>query len=230
MKKRTLLISFLVVTFITICVFGFYVTKERKVEVVIKEFSYDLLDKEDYEVVNKEVIEKNATYNISTELKLNIDEAEFLANKLYSEELGNDIDYITMNVFPNKQRATEYSGNLEEVVQQIQVSKKDNKLNVKLNNINIVEGGGGSIPSNYTINSVIPVRDVTKVEVSIPGNLDTISALSQMKVIAQSIKDLNPDKDIDEIYINAVFNDQEKISYDYYSKYNNIILYCQEAE
>ncbi|MGL5346383.1 MAG: hypothetical protein ACRDA3_03450 [Peptostreptococcaceae bacterium] len=230
MKKRTLLISFLAVTFIAVCGFGFYVTKERKVEVVIKEFSYDLLDKEDYEIVNKEVVENNATYNIATDLKLNIDEAEFLANKLYAEELGNDIDYITMNVFPNKQMATEYNGELEEVAQQIQVSKKDNKLSVKLNNINVVTGGGSTTPTNYTINSVVPAGDVTKVEVSIPGNLDTINALSQMKIIAQSIRDLNPDKNINEIYINAVFNDQEKLSYDYYSKYDNIILYCQEAE
>lgn len=224
------MISFLAVTFIAVCGFGFYVTKERKVEVVIKEFSYDLLDKEDYEIVNKEVVENNATYNIATDLKLNIDEAEFLANKLYAEELGNDIDYITMNVFPNKQMATEYNGELEEVAQQIQVSKKDNKLSVKLNNINVVTGGGSTTPTNYTINSVVPAGDVTKVEVSIPGNLDTINALSQMKIIAQSIRDLNPDKNINEIYINAVFNDQEKLSYDYYSKYDNIILYCQEAE
>lgn len=230
MKKKTLLISLLTITFIAVCAFGFYVTKQRKVEVVIKEFSYDLLDKEDYEIVNKEVVEDNAIYNIATELKLNIDEAEFLANKLYSEELGNNIDYITMNIFPNKQRATEYSGNLEEVAQQIQVSKKDNRLSVKLNNINIVTGGASTVPSNYTVNSVEQVGEVTKIEVTIPGNLDTINALAQIKIIAQSIKDLNPDKDINEVYINAVFEGLENTSYDYYSKYDNILLYCQEIE
>ncbi len=219
-KKRTLAIGILSVVFVAVCAFGIYTANQNKVEVIVKEFKYDLLNKDDYKIITKD---------ITTDFKLNIDESEFLVNKLYSEDLKSNskIENIKINVLSNEKETNE---DLENLTQQISVEKKDKLLAVTLRNINIVDGGVQSVPTEYKIENIKESNGLTTAEVIIPSNLDTKQGLSQLKIIAQSIKELNKDKDIKDIYIKGYFDDDRTLRYDYYSKYENIVLYCEEAK
>ncbi len=231
-KVKTPLIIILSLVFIGVFGFGVYNANKNKVDVVVKEFEFDLLNEEDYKIISKEIKGKNAIYNIITDFKLNLDESEFLSNKIYSEDLKDNkkVDTIEMNIIKDEESAKNYNGNLEDLTQQIYVSKEDKTLSIDLREINIVEGGVSSVPTDYKINSIKENKDITIVEATIPSNLDNKQSISQMKIISQAIKDLNKDKDIKDIHIKGYFEDNETLRYEYYSKFNNVILYCEETK
>lgn len=175
------------------------------------------LSKKDYEIIKNE--KKNNIQNYIVIEKRNLNSAE--VGELTKKIAGNNNNF-NIYIFSDKEKAKDF--NYEENKIEILVNpEKEGKLSIK--NYYFIEKEIESIPEYYVIKSIKEQDYRAFINLEIDEKQNPQKALSQMKFLGQSIKDLNKDKQIEILDIKAYYKDEKHVKWEYTSENKNLVIH-----
>ena len=183
------------------------------------------LNKDDYELISRVDEGKQVVYSVFCKRELNSKEAAQLIRNLKSEEEKFKENY-EVYLFTDREVSTSIKDrSIEErgkLVEKLVVPVDES--NIKIMEYNNISEELGSIPSDYEVLSIESTEDVTKIE-AILENVDKADeALAQIKFLGQSIKELNPSKNITLLNIIAYTDEDKSESWEYDGNYKNMVI------
>ena len=163
------------------------------------------ISKDSYEIIKNENIKEENKYVILQKEQLSSDEIALLAKEIAKE----NFDKFELYIFDNREKAINFNG-LENQIEKI-VRPIGNDIQIQT--YNIIENEIESIPKNYEVKSVEPKESITKIELEIESTDKPETALAEVKFLGQSIKDLNSDKNLGNLNIQAYHINDRNVSW-----------------
>lgn len=180
------------------------------------------ISKDSYEIIKNENIKEENKYVILQKEQLSSDEIALLAKEIAKE----NFDKFELYIFENREKSINFNG-LENQIEKI-VTPTGN--NIQIQTYNIIENEIESIPKNYEIKSVEPKDAKTKIELEIESTDKPETALAEVKFLGQSIKDLNSDKNLGNLNIQAYHINDRNVSWNYSSENKSRIIKTEIVE
>ena len=174
------------------------------------------ISKDSYEIIKNENIKEENKYVILQKEQLSSDEIALLAKEIAKE----NFDKFELYIFDNREKAINFNG-LENQLEKI-VTPIGNDIQIQT--YNIIENQIESIPKNYEVKSVEAKEDITKIELEIESTDKPEKALAEVKFLGQSIKDLNSDKNLGNLNIQAYHINDRNVSWNYSSENKSRII------
>lgn len=180
------------------------------------------ISKDSYEIIKNENIKEENKYVILQKEQLSSDEIALLAKEIAKE----NFDKFELYIFDNREKAINFNG-LENQIEKI-VRPIGNDIQIQT--YNIIENEIESIPKNYEVKSVEPKESITKIELEIESTDKPETALAEVKFLGQSIKDLNSDKNLGNLNIQAYHINDRNVSWNYSSENKSRIIKTEIVE
>ena len=180
------------------------------------------ISKDSYEIIKNENIKEENKYVILQKEQLSSDEIALLAKEIAKE----NFDKFELYIFDNREKAINFNG-LENQLEKI-VAPIGNDIQIQT--YNIIENEIESIPKNYEVKSVEPKESITKIELEIESTDKPETALAEVKFLGQSIKDLNSDKNLGNLNIQAYHINDRNVSWNYSSANKSRIIKTEIVE
>lgn len=181
------------------------------------------LTKEDYEIVKKDQKDNKDIFIILEKRNLTQEERASLVNII-----GKDTNKkFEIYLFNNKEKAD----NFEYKTEQIQtIVKPIEKERVEVEEYYTIDKKTKDEPQYYAIKSIKENGANTSVEVDLKDTVKPEKALAQISFLGQSIKKLNPDKNLGNLEIKAYYGETKNSSWEYSSDNDKLIVHNQIVE
>ena len=181
------------------------------------------LTKEDYEIVKKDKKDNEDVFIVLEKRELTQEERASLVNIIGKETNKKFEIYL----FDNKEKAD----NFEYKTEQIQtIVKPIEAKKVEVEEYYIIDKKIKDEPQYYAIKSIKENGENTLVEIDLKDTIKPEKALAQISFLGQSIKKLNPDKNLGNLEIKAYYNESKNPSWEYSSKNYKLIVHNQIVE
>lgn len=185
-----------------------YISQQIKSEIKIS--------KDSYEMIKNENIKGDNQYVILQKEKLSSEQIGALAKEVLQDNFEN----FKLYIFEDREKAINFDGS-ENQVEKIVIPFKNN---IEIKTYNIVENEMESIPKDYEVKSIEPKEAITQIKLEIEPTDKPEKALAQIKFLGQSIRDLNSDKNLGNLNIQAYHIDDSNISWDYSSENKSRVI------
>lgn len=183
------------------------------------------LSKDDYEVISKVDEGKQVVYSVFCKREFDSKDAAQLINHI-KEENKSFKDNYEVYLFTDKEASVSLKElSIEErskSVERLVVS--DSESSIKMIEYNKVDKEVDAIPKDYEILSMENIEGVTKIELMIEETDKADEALTKIKFLGQSIKELNPSKNISLLNIIAYTNEDKSESWEYDGNNKDIVI------
>lgn len=187
-----------------------YVSKQTNVKSQISE--------NDYEIIKKQEKDNKQIFIVLEKRKLNSSEMAELTNQLVKDNSKNFEIYL----FDNKEKAN----NFEYAKNQIQtLIKPSDKNNIQIEDYYIVNKEIENTPQYYSVESIKESQGKTKIELDLKETKKPEEALAQIKFLGENIKELNPDKNLNNLEIKAYYKENKDSSWEYTSQEKQLIIH-----
>lgn len=193
-----------------------YVSQETNLQTEIE------LSKDSYEIVENTNLKDKNKHVVLQKKNLKPEEIAILAKEVVKENFEKSKLYI----FESKDEAINFNGEENQIKKLVMPIKN----NLQIQTYSIVENEIESTPKNYSIKSVKPEESITNIEIELESTNKPEKALAEIKFLGQSIKELNPNKDLGNLYIKAYDKDNKNISWDYSSENKLMIIKSEIVE
>lgn len=178
------------------------------------------LTKDDYEIIKKDEKNNVKMFVVLEKRNLNPKETACLANELGEKLSGKFKVYL----FDDKNKAA----NFEYKTEQIQkIVKPIDSKKVEIEEYHITDKELEVEPQYYVIKNIDKKDDKTNIEIELKNTDEPETALAQIKFLAENIKNLNRNKDLGILEINAFYEGGDSQSWKYTSRDKNLIINSQ---
>lgn len=176
------------------------------------------ISKEDYELIKQEEKNKIQTYIVLEKKKFNSDEISQLTKQLVKDTNKK----FELYIFDDKEKAKNFDYNKEQV--QLLVKPTDQQC-IEIQNYYIVKNEIESVPQYYAVESIKEKNKIAHIKLNIEKIEKPEQALSHIKFLGQTIKDLNKDKQIENLEIKAYYKEESDTRWEYTSENKNLIIH-----
>ena len=178
------------------------------------------LTKDDYEIIKKDEKNNVKIFVVLEKRNLNPKETACLANELGEKLSGKFKVYL----FDDKNKAA----NFEYKTEQIQkIVKPIDSKKVEIEEYHITDKELEVEPQYYVIKNIDKKDGKTNIEIELKNTDEPETVLAQIKFLAENIKNLNHNKDLGILEINAFYEGGNSPSWKYTSRDKNLIINSQ---
>ncbi|MDM8127895.1 hypothetical protein QUV80_05340, partial [Paraclostridium benzoelyticum] len=110
------------------------------------------------------------------------------------------------------------------------VIKAVDQQQVEIQTYHTIKEEPKSVPQYYAVESIKDVDGKTQISLSLESIKQPEKALSQMKFLGETIKDLNKDKKIENLEIKAFSKDSQAPNWEYTSENKSLVIQNELAE
>jgi hypothetical protein len=181
------------------------------------------ISKDDYEILDKQEKDGKQIFIVLEKRKFNSKEIADLTNQVVKDTNKKFDIYL----FDNKEKANNFEY-LEEQTQTL-VQPID-KNSIKIQDYYLIDKELETVPQYYAVESIKESKGKTKIELSIENVKNPEQALGQIKFLGQTIKELNPDKELGDLEITAYSKDDKNPSWKYTSDNKKLIINNEVVE
>lgn len=181
------------------------------------------ISKDDYEIIKQE--EKDGINTFIILEKKNFDKVEMgqLSKNIIKDMNKNFNIYI----FDDKEKAQDFNYEADKAQTLI---KSVDKQQVAIQTYHTIKEEPKSVPQYYAVESIKDVNGKTQISLSLESIKQPEKALSQMKFLGETIKDLNKDKKIEKLEIKAFSKNNQDSSWEYTSENKNLVIQNELVE
>ncbi|MFR3568341.1 MAG: hypothetical protein ACLTUR_10085 [Paraclostridium sordellii] len=193
-----------------------YISKEVDPKDTLK------LTKEDYEIIKKDEKGNKDIFIVLEKRKLTTKERASLVNIIEKNTKRKYQIYL----FNDKEKANNFEYKIEQI--KVVINPIGSKK-VEVKEYHTIEKQIKDKPQYYVINNVKENADNTVVEVNLENIKKPEKALSQIKFLVENIKELNPNKNLENLEVKA-YDERTKTSWEYSTVNDNIVVHSQIFE
>ncbi|MEG0051003.1 MAG: hypothetical protein RR712_02395 [Terrisporobacter sp.] len=192
-----------------------YVSKQINIKSQISENDYEILKKEDKD--NKQI------FIVLEKRNLNSEEISELTNQIVKDTSKKFEIYL----FDNKEKANSFEYTKDQIQTLITPTEESD---IQIQDYYIVNKEIENTPQYYTVESIKESKGKTTIELDLRETKKPEEALAQMKFLGQNIKDLNPNKDLENLEIKAYCKENTNPSWEYTSQDKQLIIHNEIVE
>lgn len=197
--------------------------EEHYVSKVSSSKSQITISKDDYEIIKEEEKDGIDTFIILEKKNFNKEEMGQLSKNIIKDMNKNFNIYI----FDDKEKAQNFNYETDKTQTLI---KAIDQQQVGIQTYHTIKEEPKSVPQYYTVESIKDVNGKTQVSLSLESIKEPGKALSQMKFLGETIKDLNKDKKIEKLEIKAYSKNNKAPNWEYTSEYKSLVIQNELVE
>lgn len=187
-----------------------YVSKQNNIKAQLSE--------NDYEIVKKQEKDNKQIFIVLEKRKLKSEEMAELTNQLIKDNSKNFAIYL----FDNKEKANKFDYTKDQIQTLIKPSDKNN---IHIQNYYVVNKEIEDTPQYYAIESIKKAQGKTKIELDLKETKNPQEALAEIKFLGENIKELNHDKNLENLEIKAYYKENKETSWEYTSQDKQLIIH-----
>lgn len=181
------------------------------------------ISKDDYEIIKQEEKDGVNTFVVLEKKDFNKEEMGQLSKNIIKDMNKNFNIYI----FDDKEKAQDFD--YEASKTQILIKAVDQQQ-VEIQTYHTIKEESKSVPQYYAVESIKDANGKTQISLSLESIKQPEKALSQMKFLGETIKDLNKDKKIEELEIKAFSKDSQAPNWEYTSENKSLVIQNELVE
>lgn len=179
------------------------------------------LSKNDYEVIKEENKNNIPMYIVLEKRKL----SSRAIGQLTKQIVKNNKNF-NIYIFNDKEKAKKFDYDQNEI--EILIKPKEEKIEVQ--NYYIVQKEIQSIPQYYSVESIKEKDNTAIINLELEENQTPKKALSQIKFLGETIKNLNKDKNIEKLHIKVYYKNDKDVKWEYTSENKTLIIHNEIVE
>lgn len=181
------------------------------------------ISKDDYEIIKQEEKDGINTFIVLEKKNFNKEEIGQLSKNIIKDMNKNFNIYI----FGDKEKAQNFN---YEITQTQTFVKPVDQQQIEIRTYHTVLEETKSVPQYYAVESIKEVDGKTQISLSLESIKEPKKALSQIKFLGQTIKDLNKDKNIESLEIKAYSKDHQAPNWEYTSENKSLVIQNELVE
>lgn len=181
------------------------------------------ISKDDYEIIKKEEKYGINTFIILEKKNFNKEEMGQLSKNIIKDMNKNFNIYI----FDDKEKAQDFNYEADKTQTLI---KAVDQQQVEIQTYHTIKEEPKSVPQYYAVESIKDVDGKTEISLSLESIKEPEKALSQMKFLGETIKDLNKDKKIEKLEIKAYSKNNQAPNWEYTSENKSLVIQNELVE
>lgn len=181
------------------------------------------ISKDDYEIIKKEEKDGINTFIILEKKNFNKEEMGQLSKNIIKDMNKNFNIYI----FDDKEKAQDFNYEADKTQTLI---KAVDQQQVEIQTYHTIKEEPKSVPQYYAVESIKDVDGKTEISLSLESIKEPEKALSQMKFLGETIKDLNKDKKIEKLEIKAYSKNNQAPNWEYTSENKSLVIQNELVE
>jgi hypothetical protein len=197
--------------------------EEHYVSKVSSSKSQITISKDDYEIIKEEEKDGIDTFIILEKKNFNKEEMGQLSKNIIKDMNKNFNIYI----FDDKEKAQNFNYETDKTQTLI---KAIDQQQVGIQTYHTIKEEPKSVPQYYAVESIKDVNGKTQVSLSLESIKEPGKALSQMKFLGETIKDLNKDKKIEKLEIKAYSKNNKAPNWEYTSENKSLVIQNELVE
>ncbi|MGL5754076.1 MAG: hypothetical protein ACRCYC_01985 [Paraclostridium sp.] len=198
--------------------------KEKESDYVSKQINIkSQISENDYEILKKEDKDNKTIFIVLEKRNLNSEEISELTNQIVKDTSKKFEIYL----FDNKEKANSFEYTKDQIQTLITPTEESD---IQIQDYYIVNKEIENTPQYYTVESIKESKGKTTIELDLRETKKPEEALAQMKFLGQNIKDLNPNKDLENLEIKAYCKENTNPSWEYTSQDKQLIIHNEIVE
>lgn len=197
--------------------------EEHYVSRVSSSKSQITISKDDYEIIKEEEKDGINTFIILEKKNFNKEEMGQLSKNIIKDMNKNFNIYI----FDDKEKAQNFNYEVDKTQTLI---KAVDQQQVEIQTYHTIKEEPKSVPQYYAVESIKDVDGKTQISLSLESIKEPEKALSQMKFLGETIKNLNKDKKIDNLEIKAYSKNEQAPTWEYTSENKSLVIQNELVE
>lgn len=197
--------------------------EEHYVSRVSSSKSQITISKDDYEIIKEEEKDGINTFIILEKKNFNKEEMGQLSKNIIKDMNKNFNIYI----FDDKEKAQNFNYEVDKTQTLI---KAVDQQQVEIQTYHTIKEEPKSVPQYYAVESIKEVDGKTQISLSLESIKEPEKALSQMKFLVETIKNLNKDKKIDNLEIKAYSKNEQAPNWEYTSENKSLVIQNELVE
>lgn len=197
--------------------------EEHYVSRVSSSKSQITISKDDYEIIKEEEKDGINTFIILEKKNFNKEEMGQLSKNIIKDMNKNFNIYI----FDDKEKAQNFNYEVDKTQTLI---KAVDQQQVEIQTYHTIKEEPKSIPQYYAVEAIKDVNGKTQISLSLESIKEPEKALSQMKFLGETIKNLNKDKKIDNLEIKAYSKNEQAPNWEYTSENKSLVIQNELVE
>ncbi|WP_394862174.1 hypothetical protein [Paraclostridium bifermentans] len=197
--------------------------EEHYVSRVSNSKSQITISKDDYEIIKEEEKDGINTFIILEKKNFNKEEMGELSKNIIKDMNKNFNIYI----FDDKEKAQNFNYEVDKTQTLI---KAVDQQQVEIQTYHTIKEEPKSVPQYYAVESIKEVDGKTQISLSLESIKEPEKALSQMKFLGETIKNLNKDKKIDNLEIKAYSKNEQAPNWEYTSENKSLVIQNELVE
>lgn len=181
------------------------------------------ISKEDYEIIKEEEKDGINTFIVLEKKNFNKEEMGQLSKNIIKDMNKNFNIYI----FNDKEKAQSFKYEKDKTQTLI---KAIDQQQVEIQTYYTIKEEPKSVPQYYAVESIKDANGKTQISLNLESIKEPEKALSQMKFLGETIKDLNKDKKIEELEIKAYSKGEQAPNWEYTSENTNLVIQNELVE
>lgn len=181
------------------------------------------ISKDDYEIIKKEEKYGINTFIILEKKNFNKEEMGQLSKNII-KDMNKDFNIY---IFDDKEKAQDFNYEADKTQTLI---KAVDQQQVEIQTYHTIKEEPKSVPQYYAVESVKDVDGKTEISLSLESIKEPEKALSQMKFLGETIKDLNKDKKIEKLEIKAYSKNNQAPNWEYTSENKSLVIQNELVE
>lgn len=197
--------------------------EEHYVSRVSSSKSQITISKDDYEIIKEEEKDGINTFIILEKRNFNKEEMGQLSKNIIKDMNKNFNIYI----FDDKEKAQNFNYEVDKTQTLI---KAVDQQQVEIQTYHTIKEEPKSVPQYYAVESIKEVDEKTQISLSLESIKEPEKALSQMKFLGETIKNLNKDKKIEKLEIKAYSKNEQAPNWEYTSENKSLVIQNELVE
>ena len=229
-KKNEKLVITIACTLTVIVVLGFTLMggafKSKEEDYVSKVSSSNSeikISKDDYEIIKEEEKDGVNTFIVFEKKKFNKEEMGQLSKNII-KDMNKDFNIY---IFDDKEQAQNFNYEINKIQKLI---KPIDQQQLEIKTYHTIKEEPNSIPQYYAVESIKDTNGKTQISLSLENIKQPEKALSQMKFLGETIKELNKDKNIQMLEIKAYSQNNQLSNWKYTSKNKSLVIQNELVE
>lgn len=181
------------------------------------------ISKSDYEIIKQEEKGGINTFVVLEKKNFNKEEMGQLSKNIIKDMNKNFNIYI----FDDKEKAQDFNYEADKTQTLI---KAVDQQQVEIQTYHTIKEEPKSIPQYYAVEAIKDVDGKTQISLSLESIKEPEKALSQMKFLGETIKNLNKDKKIEKLEIKAYSKNEQAPNWEYTSENKSLVIQNELVE
>lgn len=181
------------------------------------------ISKSDYEIIKEEEKDGINTFVVLEKKNFNKEEMGQLSKNIIKDMNKNFNIYI----FDDKEKAQNFNYEVDKTQTLI---KAVDQQQVEIQTYHTIKEEPKSVPQYYAVEAIKEVDGKTQISLSLESIKEPEKALSQMKFLGETIKNLNKDKKIENLEIKAYSKNEQAPNWEYTSENKSLVIQNELVE